>query len=231
MAESTSQPFRRSALRATGAVHVAQESSQTASALAPSPGIDDGESELLDLVNDLVATFASSKGIDSQRLLQRASEGQSLRHALALPSQVVDFLYSRVHRWFTIGQLDKAEALFRALCLLDDSVADYWVGLGVCLKMRLALDQAMAAFDTAARLQPEWAIPRFHTLELFLRREQWSAAATELAAFERRLNRDVPAAMAAEAARYKAALAWRTRAGATAASDHRLIEAPRHEPH
>lgn len=172
--------------------------------------VDIDEDELL---RELIAQLpASTRRIDGVALLQRLAAVHSFGQALGFRPGAIDFLYARAHQWFLVGRADRAEPLFRALCLLDDRVADFWVGFGVCLRLRGALEHALEAFETASRLRPTWAIPYFHMLELLVRREAWALAATQLAAFEANIDDTVAPELIVEAARYKTALELRNSA-------------------
>lgn len=185
-------------------------------AAAPDPlgqmlGLEAGEVDALEAV---FTESARAMGIDGAKIFGRLREGQSLGQALAMPSGVGDLLYHRAYRWFSFGRIDKAEPLFRALCVLEGGKADYWIGYGVCLRLRENLDQAETAFETAARLRPEWAVPPFHALELAVHRESWQAASEQLARYDQRVTPDIPPAIPAEAERLRAAVALRKAGGA-----------------
>jgi hypothetical protein len=152
---------------------------------------------------------ARAMGIDGGPIFERLKEGKTLGEALAMPKGVGELLYHRAHRWFSFGRVDKAEPLFRALCILDGSKADHWVGHGVCLRLGGDLDQAELAFETAARLRAEWAVPHFHALELAVHRQNWAAAADRLARFDQYVTPDIAPAIKAEVERLRAAIALR----------------------
>ncbi len=145
-------------------------------------------------------------GLDGDSIFERLKEGRPLFEVLGLSRNTVDALYTRAHQWFMIGRHDKAEGLFRTLCLLDPKVADHWIGYGVCLKLNGALDVAAQAFEFARALRPDWAIPHFHLLSLAIRRCDWAAAERELQAFEAGGQGDVPAAIASEVSKYRRGL-------------------------
>jgi Flp pilus assembly protein TadD len=147
-----------------------------------------------------------SIGLNGRQLASGVLEGGSLARALGLPQSATDFLYARACRWFSLGQPKRAEPLFRALCLLHDTDADFWIAFGVCLRLRSAFDEALSAFTTAAALRPDWPVPNFHLLELLVRREQWDRAADQLTKFAGKVDGTVERAMVVEAARYAAAI-------------------------
>jgi tetratricopeptide (TPR) repeat protein len=166
--------------------------------------------DLGDLLGEALTGFAAARGVDARALARGLADGASLAQALDFSPSATESLYARAHRWFSLGRPDRAESCFRALCLLDDRRADFWVGFGVCLRLRAAFDEALRAFATAARLRPDWAIPHFHALEAHLRRGEWEHAAIELAKFRARINDGTQPAMIAEAVRYKTAIEMRT---------------------
>jgi hypothetical protein len=108
-----------------------------------------------------------------------------------------------------------AERLFRALCILNERNANHWVGYGVCLRLRGHLNEAALAFEAAARLKPDWAVPHFHALELAVHRQNWDTATQHLARYDERVSDEVAEAVRAEAERLRSAVALRT-AGASA---------------
>jgi len=177
-----------------------------ASPLARALGLDESDCDLLE---SLFVESASGLGIDAGSVFARLREGEPVAQALAIPDRAVALLYARAHAMFRAGRPDKAEVLFRALCVLDGWSADHWVGYGVCLKMRSAFDEAAVAFAAATRVRPDWAIPHFHALELSVRREDWMGAAAALAGFDQRADDAAPSAIRAEVARIRNALALR----------------------
>ncbi len=144
-------------------------------------------------------------GLDGARVFARLDAGQTLREALDLPPGTVDLLYARAHQWFSVGRTDKALALFRTLCALAPD-ADHWVGYGVCLGLTGAEREAAAAFEAAAQLRPDWAVPHFHLTGLALRVGAVEAAAQAMARFDATLDDGVPDDIRAEQERLRVAL-------------------------
>jgi tetratricopeptide (TPR) repeat protein len=136
----------------------------------------------------------------------RIAGGQSIARALRVPEAAIEFLYGRAHKWFAAGRFDRAEAIFRTLCIIAPDTAEFRVGLGVCLRRREAWLESLDAFEIAARMRPAWAVPRFHKLELLTRRQAWDQAVAELQAFEARSGAEVPPGFVHAAARYRYAL-------------------------
>jgi tetratricopeptide (TPR) repeat protein len=166
-------------------------------------GLDAEDAELM---AGLCSGLLQEAGIGGDQFLARLGQGDDLGAALGLPADLTEFLYARAHRWFTVDRADRAEPLFRALCVLDGQIADYWIGLGICLRLRDSLDAAALAFGTAARLRPQWAVPAFHAAELAIRNGDYGGAAGHLARFRQTADHDIPERMSAEAARMAAAL-------------------------
>jgi hypothetical protein len=175
-----------------------------ASPLGRMLGLDDRQVAALGVV---FTEAARAMGLDGAPIFERLNQGQSLGRALAMPDGVGDLLYFRAHRWFSVGRADKAEPLFRTLCILDGSCADHWVGYGVCLRLRQSLDDADTAFEVAAKLRSDWAVPHFHALELAVHREQWDAATQRLARYDERATADIAEAIQAEVERLRSAVA------------------------
>ncbi|KAB0676864.1 hypothetical protein [Aureimonas leprariae] len=167
-------------------------------------GLDADEAAVL---ADLVREGASAGGLDGARLAAALDEGRPLGAALGLPPALSEILYARAHRWFEAGRPERAEPLFRALCTLDGTVADYWIGLGICLRLAERLDLAELAFATAIRLQPDWPLPLFHLAELLARCGRLAEARDALARFERLSAAAGDATLKPEAERLAAVLA------------------------
>lgn len=174
------------------------------SPLGVSLGLEGGEVALL---GRLFRELTASMGIDGAPVFDRLRRGQSIGQALAVPDDVVERVYARAHRWFALGQVDRAATLFRALCLLREEDADFWLGYGVCMRLADEPEKAARAFESAANLRPDWALPWCHALELALHGRQWSLARTALSAYDARVGDGVPAGIAAEVARLRLALA------------------------
>jgi tetratricopeptide (TPR) repeat protein len=184
----------------------ADQETDPASRLARALGVEDNE---LDRLEDFFVEAAAAKGAAARKIFRKLRRGVSLGRALEVPNAAVELLYSRAHRWCAVGRHDRAEPIFLALCVVKGESADFWTGLGICLRARSAWDEALAAFATASRQKPQWAVPHFHALELCVRRGAWVQAAAELAAFEQKTDNATHPSLTAEAGRYKKALLLR----------------------
>ncbi|QJP15548.1 hypothetical protein G3545_18940 [Starkeya sp. ORNL1] len=183
--------------------------------LARTLGLDAGETAVL---GKLFGAATAALGIEGGPIFERLSKGETLGGALALPAGTDEVLYARAHRWFAAGRPERAEPLFQALCLLDGTSADYWIGYGVCLKLRGAFTEAAMAFEIAGRLRPDWAMPDFHTLEIALRTGDFTAAAEHLKNFDAHAGAgDIPDAVRAEVSRWRVALEMRARRAGSSA--------------
>lgn len=161
-------------------------------------------------MGDLFVEVLGRFGLQGRPIFERMSQGQPLAQALEVPQGTADVLYARAHQWFSVGRRDKAESLFRALCVISGDVADHWLGYGICLKMRGLLPEAEQAFTTGAALRPDWAIPYFHLAEIFIRSGEWQRAQQAMAAFDNRLDEATPEPVIAEAERFRIAIALRS---------------------
>lgn len=168
-----------------------------------------------DLFVDMMGRF----GVHGREIFERMREGAPLGRALEAPEGAAEVLYSRAHQWFSVGRLEKAESLFRALCVIAGDVADHWVGYGICLKLRGLLPEAEQAFLTGATLRPDWAIPHFHLLEIFVRSDDWIRARQALTAFDNRKEDATPEPVMKEAERFRAAIALHSQAPTCEALD------------
>lgn len=177
-------------------------------AAAPSPlgralGMTEEEIELLGSV--FVDTLGRS-GVAAGPIFERLKSGASLGEAMAIPKGVAALLYARAHRWFSAGRPDRAESLFRVLCIIDGENPDNWVGWGICLRIGERWDDALRAFRTASGLNPAWSVPHFHALELHVRRGEWPAAAAALEAYDRLKGAAEPDEIADEVDRFRSAV-------------------------
>ncbi len=164
------------------------------------------------LLEEVCRAFLRQKGVEAGRFFEALRSGQGLGAALGISPEILELVYARAHRWFSVGKPDRAEPLFRALCIADGRIADYWVGLGVCLRMRKDWTSASLAFSVATRLRPDWPVPVFHACELALACGD-VAAAGGLMRRIRELAGDapqaLPAPMMAEAKRMAKAIEMR----------------------
>lgn len=172
-------------------------------------GLDDKEVSLL---GQLFSEATAQYGINGTRVFSQLTAGANLGQALALSPDIVELIYARAYGWFAQSRADRAEPLFRALCLLDDRCADYWIGYGACLRINNQPETAAKAFKAAAALRPEWAIPHFHALELAVSRKDWDEARNHLTAYEARANTDTPPDIVAEVGKLRLALQIRQEA-------------------
>lgn len=166
------------------------------------------------LLEEICRDLLKQAGIDGSRFLEGLRQGQTFGEALGMTPEIAELIYARAHRWFSIGRPDRAEPLFRALCIAQARDADCWVGLGVCLRLRKDWDGAELAFAVASRLRPDWATPVFHACELALVSGNLTAAQERLDRFrelvgQQRLERSIPDSMIAEGERLGRALRLR----------------------
>lgn len=161
-------------------------------------------------VGAMFARTMGAMGLDGERIFAALAAGRTLGEALGLPSGAVDLLYARAHQWVALGRADRAEPLFRALCLLTGQ-ADHFVGHGLCLAERGAFAAATLAFEDAARLRPGWPLPHLRRAEVALRQHDRAAAARALSDYDAAVaaagrSNPVASAIAAEAQRLRRAL-------------------------
>ena len=168
---------------------------------------------LLDLAEDEVDQLeeffveaTATQGALGRKIFARLRQGASLGEALDVSEDMLEFLYARAYRWLVVAKHQNAEPLFRVLCMLDAESADFWIGLGLCLKARAAWDEALTAFRLASQGRPQWAVPHFHALEVCVRHKKWSKAATELALFDSKADAATPAGLTAEMAKFRKVL-------------------------
>lgn len=163
----------------------------------------------LALIEEAFCVVLAEQGVDGRHFFRNLASGIALGPALGVTPAIEEQLYERAHRWFAVGRTERAEPLFRALCTAQPGDANYWVGLGVCLRMREDIAGAALALEQARALRPDWAVPAFHHAELLLRAGDIEGASQELARFNALRDGETPEAMSAEAAKLKEAIAFR----------------------
>lgn len=166
--------------------------------------------ELENAFSDVLAPL----GFEGKTVFNHLIKGQSLAQALELPKGTADLLYARAHQWASTGHFDKATLIFRALCILEGTVPDYWVGYAICLLKQNDKAQAEQALLTAAQIKPSWALPYYYLLDLYLHHQKLERAEAALAAFDARLGPDIPAEIRAQAERFRLAISIRQQAKA-----------------
>jgi Flp pilus assembly protein TadD len=146
----------------------------------------------------------------SAGLAKAMDGGTPLATFLGLSPQLLEALYGRAFAFFDAGHIDRAEATFRALCVLDGRRADHWMGLGICARHREDLESAMVAFSTASSLRADWVVPHFHILEIHMRQSELQAALALLPRVEANLEGLTPQ-MREDLALFRLAMQRRTR--------------------
>lgn len=162
--------------------------------------------EEADAVGEAVASQLDGLGLDGAAVFARIRRGLPLAEALGFPGGTADLLYGRAYRWLQVGRPERAEPLFRALCVLDGRIADHWIGYGLCLRERRADQDAALAFETAVRLRPEWAVAHFHAFAQSATLGDWPRADEHWRRFTERADDGTPAAIRDEAKRLRAAV-------------------------
>jgi hypothetical protein len=166
------------------------------------------------LLEETCRDLLRQAGVDGERFFEGLRQGRTFGAALGMTPEISELIYARAHRWFSIGRPDRAEPLFRALCIAQARDADCWVGLGVCLRLREDRAGAELAFAVSSRLRPDWAVPVFHACELALMSGDLAAAQALLDRFRELVGRQrpespIPERMIAESERLGRALRLR----------------------
>lgn len=166
-------------------------------------GLEPGEG---DLVLGLLSAAMGGEERDpaARNLLAALRDDRPLAEGLGLPTGASEVLYARATQWFGVGRPERAEPLFRILCLIEGGSADFWVGHGVCLHLTDRVEAARLAFETAARLRPDWALPHVHLAAVALRDRRRDQARRALERFRALADDSVPDAMHGEARRLSA---------------------------
>lgn len=161
----------------------------------------------IELLGRLFTEVLSPIPIDAHQIFVKLNQGYSMGEALSIPPGVINLLYARAYKWLSVQRMDRAERLFRTLCILNPKQADYWVGYGLCLMARQAWEEASQHFQQASALRPSWPVPYFHHLDLSLRLSRWEEARKCLAGLEARQDSTLTAGMLTAIERFKMILA------------------------
>ena len=99
-------------------------------ALARLFGLSDAEGRLAE---EVCTEVLAERGIAAGRFFDALRGGARFDAALGLTPEICEAIYARAHRWFAVGRPERAEPLFRALCVADGQVADYrWASASAC---------------------------------------------------------------------------------------------------
>lgn len=165
------------------------------------------------LLAEQLAACAAERGLQADRLIRGLAAGRSIGAALGVSPALGEALYAKAYRWCEVGRLDRALPLFRALCIVDGTVADYWAGYGLCLRTVDQPDLAELAFGMAAALRPDWALPFFHLAAVAATTGRDAESAALLDAFDARVGKLSDDPLKVEASRLRLVLASRREGG------------------
>ena len=117
-------------------------------------------------------------GIDSDDL-EKAGSLQSL---LKLRNETLLWIYRLGAQRFEEKKFDEALSFFMVLVALNSRVCDYWIALGTTQQALLLDADALISFSLAAVLDPEYAMPKCHSAEIYLRLGRFDEASLEIEA-------------------------------------------------
>ncbi|WP_407048045.1 hypothetical protein [Methyloraptor flagellatus] len=169
-------------------------------------GIDPGDRAE---VEQIFVKLTDHLGINAGRTFGRLAAGQPLYEALGLPRAALDLLYQRGFGWLALERFDRAEPLFRALCLLCPGKSEYWLGLGIAAGASGKAEVARATFDQLRASRPDWGALAFHELAFHQRAGRWDEAAEALRRFDKSDRSDLAPAALREVERLRALLTAR----------------------
>ena len=129
---------------------------------------------------------AANGELDFQTIRLRFEQSGSLCHALGFDQAMIDSLYAWAFHLLRGGKPDRACGIFALLCALEATVADHWLGYGICLRFRGETRSALFAFEIASDLARRSSAPLLHTLELLVREGRWDEAREALCELDRR---------------------------------------------
>ncbi len=109
------------------------------------------------MADDMVRSMALRLGYSESQLdaLQKRIEGgEPLYQILRIEGTLLDERYTLALGQYKSGKLDRAEELFRWLCLMNGTSSAYWMGLGACLQGQERWGEARTAYALAVAWSP-----------------------------------------------------------------------------
>lgn len=128
---------------------------------------------------------AEKKVVDLLSKKQEVSKEDTFQSLLGFSNETLIWIYSVGYQSFQEKKGDDAFVIFQMLTTLNPLVADYWIAQGLTQKMLEKDIEALHSFSMASVMKPNNPIPRFHSVDLYLRLGQLDNAKLEFGALEK----------------------------------------------
>jgi tetratricopeptide (TPR) repeat protein len=118
--------------------------------------------------------------IEKLHAMKKSDNNTSIRRWCDLSDETFLFLYGNAEQLMAEKKIDEAKVILKYLLLLDDTLAEVWHQLGVCLKEQSSLEEALDAFKTASQLNPTLIEPKVLILESTFQLRKFKEASVAL---------------------------------------------------
>ncbi|MBC6444825.1 MAG: SycD/LcrH family type III secretion system chaperone [Alphaproteobacteria bacterium GM202ARS2] len=126
---------------------------------------------------------ASDKQLnESRKIAEQIVQGATLATLRGVPKKSLDALYALAYNDYNAGQYQKAEKIFRFLCLYDHMEKRYWKGLAATLQNQGKYAQAVGVYAHEALLDMDDPEPPFQASFCFLADKNYGEAKKALEA-------------------------------------------------
>ena len=141
----------------------------------------------------------AAAGLDIEKyseLVKEAYEvvfsGGTLRDLKGVTDGEMEALYAIAYNYYSTGQYEEADTIFRFLVRLDHTNAKMWIGLGAVQQVRKEFSKAVASYGYASFLDLEDPKPQFYAAQCFLALGDVKNAESALAALDAYAPKDSP---------------------------------------
>lgn len=116
----------------------------------------------------------------SVKLLDHFSTGGTLKSVAGITDDDLEAIYAMAYNLVSARKFDKAEQLFRFLCMYDHTEKRWWNGLGVTLQNAGKHEEAVNAYAMATILDVEDPRPQAQAGYCLAALERWPEAKSAL---------------------------------------------------
>lgn len=103
-------------------------------------------------------------------------KANTMQDFLSYSPQTVEWIYKIAHQYFDEKTYEKAHPLFMLLVLLNGTIFDYWLGLGLTQLALQKISEALLSFYMASQLDPTSACAKYNIVKILLQLEQFDEA-------------------------------------------------------
>lgn len=116
----------------------------------------------------------------SQKLLDHFAAGGTLKNIAGITDDDLEAIYAMAYNLVSARKFDKAEQLFRFLCMYDHTEKRWWNGLGITLQNAGKHEEAVNAYGMATLLDVEDPRPQAQAGYCLAALERWKEAKAAL---------------------------------------------------